>query len=99
MIELDEKDIRAVGRNRWIRKHDGQMLTVFAVVLACFIGLMYLMRGEEGFVRYVSFIPIWGLLGYMIWYMRNLGLAEKRFIEEWRQTNAVDRMISMRHQD
>jgi len=83
MIELDEKDIRAVGKSRWIRKHEKQMSWVLIIGIVAFLGLAYLTRSVESPLHLVSMVPVFGLLGYMIGYIRNLSRAEKQFLKEW----------------
>ena len=84
MIELDEKDIKAVGRSRFIRKSEKKLARVFIISIAVLAGLLYLTYEVENPLRYIPFIPLAVMLGYLVWYAREMAKAEKEFFEDWK---------------
>jgi len=90
MIELDEKDIKAVGRSRFIRVHEKQLSIMLLSCTGIFLGLAYLVGKCEACFRFPALIPVAVLFIYIIWYIRNLGKAEKKFLETWKKENSMD---------
>lgn len=85
MIELDEKDVKAVGKSRFIRRHDKQ-LTI--VLIGSMITIVLMTCGTsdfENFIRYIPLIPAVGLISYAVWYTKNLGKAGKELVAKWKE--------------
>jgi len=85
MIELDEKDVKAVGRSRFIRKHEKKLWIAILVGLGVFLCLTYLTYEIRNILQWIPIVPITGLFGFMIWYIKGLGKAEKEMVEVWKK--------------
>ena len=85
MIELDEKDIKVVARGRFVTKYEKQLIAILIGTLAAIIGLVLLTDRFEVISSYIAFIPVVGLFGYLVWYVRQIYKAEKELVEQWKQ--------------
>jgi len=75
MIELDEKDVRAVASRRyWARLDYRKVAGCFLLLLAVAIGLVWLPRPWD----YFALVPMLVAVGWFIWW----GIGEKRAKEE-----------------
>jgi 4-hydroxybenzoate polyprenyltransferase len=85
MIELDEKDIKAIARSRFTRKHNKKFSVVLGACLAAFIGILFLTNDLEGKLYYTSLVPLVVGFIYIIQYFRNMDKAEKELVNYWQK--------------
>lgn len=85
MIDLDERDVKAVARARFIRTHEKPLAIALIGAIAVFLGLAYLAVKVENFSEYIAIIPIITLFVYIAWYIKTIYKKEKELVEEWRK--------------
>jgi len=84
MIELDEKDVKAVASSRFWRKYRrwilGITLGVFGLVI-----LTVIVTSPESWTRFLIFIPCGLYLGLATFCSVKGSRAEKFLVEEWKK--------------
>lgn len=84
MIELDERDIKAVASNRLFRKHKWRMLGVVVIGLVMIIALGLAAEGTWAYwPSYGVCLVYW--VGALMWYARIEGKAQRNLLGEWRK--------------
>lgn len=86
MIELTERDIKAVARFRFIGKYQWWMLGFLAVLL-----ITMLIVGAYVDKTWLTFlIPMLFFVGGFSWFWRQQDKWERSLVNEWKKSSSVD---------
>ena len=85
MIKLDEKDVKAVGKARFIRTHDKQLMWVLLGGVALFGVLAHFTAELKTPLYYIPTVPLIGLIIYMVWYIKRIYKVERALVKEWKE--------------
>ena len=87
MIKLDEKDVKAIGRDRFNRR----WAKWFAIVLVVSCGLMLLSMVLTADLldwrRYLSLIPTVAAATVLYIFFKGVERAGKELVEKWKEKN------------
>lgn len=84
MIKLDEKDVKAVARNRLFRKWR-YLWFVPPVVLVLIFAVGIWTGGPNYWILPAVLVVMVGTIVFVIWYSRKEKKLEKSLIEEWKK--------------
>jgi len=89
MIELDEKDVKAVANSRFFWKYKWWILGITLSILIV-MPLVGLTSNPESWTRFLICIPGSVYFGSVILYLIKSTKAEKALIEEWKKEKSSD---------
>lgn len=78
MIELDEKDIKVIATNRFLRPRQKKLSISLIGLLVSMSIFMYLG------LNYLVFLSYAGFIYCVIWVFRGTGKAKKALVKEWK---------------
>ena len=83
MLELDEKDVRAVAISRFLRFTQKKLIGVLVGCFAAFV-LLFFVTGWVGAPIWIVFFPLAGMLAYSIYFNREQQRFVAKFLFDWR---------------
>lgn len=85
MIELDERDIKAVASNRLIRRYRWYLVGSVVLCLAGALGLESLLQEVDAWRKYLPLIPVAALGIGLILFLKKISKEEKSLVREWKK--------------